>query len=178
MVVRVGDDRGVEMRQRAERYCALIEAAGSYDREAFVAALVPALAGLLSAASELPAVLPGSGDLAGRPSDEEWGRRLKAVQSVLGDWTYYRTTFAIRGDADAAVSMGFLDDDLADIWRDMRHTLRALEGGAPIVDVTWEWRLGFYTHWGEHATQALRVLHERLTDNGALRAIGSDPSSS
>jgi hypothetical protein len=166
------------MRQQAERYCALIEAAEAFEREAFVAALVPALAGLISAGAELRAVSPTNAELAYRPSHVEWKERLEAVQGVLREWTYYRTTFTTLSDHDQAASMAFLDDDLADIWRDMKHGLQALADAAALADVTWEWRMSFYTHWGEHATQALRALHDRLTENGGFGALNIGPDMS
>jgi hypothetical protein len=59
-----------------------------------------------------------------------------------------------------------LADDLADIWADLKQGLLALDAGAPPEDVTWEWRLLFYAHWGRHATVALRALHARLAERG------------
>jgi hypothetical protein len=59
-----------------------------------------------------------------------------------------------------------VSDDLADIWLDLKHGLLALDDGAPPDDVTWEWRFGFYAHWGRHATEALRALHARLAERG------------
>jgi hypothetical protein len=29
-------------------------------------------------------------------------------------------------------------------------------------DIIWEWRLGFSSHWGKHAIDALRTIHFRL----------------
>ena len=44
------------------------------------------------------------------------------------------------------------------------RTSSVLAEGAPEGDVVWEWRFGFYSHWGRHATEALRALHARLAD--------------
>jgi hypothetical protein len=156
----------VEMRDEAERYCSLIERAETFEREAFAAALAESLAGLLSAASQLPAVSPTEVDLPEGPPEEEWSERFAAVQRVLGEWEGYWTTTATDGDgADEAVMLP-LGDDLADIWRALKRGLLALADGAPPDDVAWEWRFGFYTHWGRHATEALRALHARLADDG------------
>jgi hypothetical protein len=27
------------------------------------------------------------------------------------------------------------------------------------LDIIWEWEFGFETHWGEHATNAIRALY-------------------
>lgn len=66
----------------------------------------------------------------------------------------------IRGEGAEEVSLGSLADDLADIWRDLRAGLDALEGGSQWQDVAWEWRFGLQTHWGRHAVEALRALHD------------------
>jgi hypothetical protein len=68
-------------------------------------------------------------------------------------------------EAEAAVPLP-LSDDLADIWLDLKHGLLALDDRARPEDVTWEWRFGFYAHWGRHATEALRALHARLAERG------------
>jgi hypothetical protein len=154
------------MRLEAERYCSLIDGAASFERETFVAELAASLAALLSAAAQLPDVNPTDADLPGRPSQEEWSERFAAVRRTLGEWDGYRTTLAPYGkEAEDAVLLA-LADDLADIWRDLKQGLRALDDGAPPDDVTWEWRFGFYTHWGRHATEALRALHARLAERG------------
>ncbi|MFE7505205.1 DUF5063 domain-containing protein [Promicromonospora sp. NPDC057488] len=48
---------------------------------------------------------------------------------------------------------------MADIWRDLRSGLDWLDSGADPADVLWDWRFGFETHWGRHATHALHALH-------------------
>jgi hypothetical protein len=73
---------------------------------------------------------------------------------------------AAYGDGAQEAVMLSLGDDLVDICRDLKRGLLALDAGALGEDVTWEWRFGFYTHWGRHATEALRVLHARLADSG------------
>jgi len=154
------------MREQAERYCSLIERAGSFGRGAFVAALAESLAGLLAAASRLPDVSPTDADLPDLPVQEQVRERFAAVQQVMGDWEGYWTTLATHGDDAQEGVMLPVSDDLADIWRDLKQGLLALEAGALADDVLWEWRFGFYTHWGRHATEALRALHARLADSG------------
>jgi uncharacterized protein DUF5063 len=96
---------------------------------------------------------------------EQWSERVAAVQQKLGDRGDHWTTLATHGDGAAEPPYLPLADDLADIWLDLKRGLLALEGGAPASDVTWEWRFGFYTHWGRHATEALRAVHARLADD-------------
>lgn len=52
---------------------------------------------------------------------------------------------------------GDLADDLADIWRDLKHGLNLLDGGNPDAAV-FHWREHFLIHWGSHAASALHVL--------------------
>jgi hypothetical protein len=169
----VGHNRTVEFPREAARYCSLIESADSFKREAFAAELAKALARLLSAASGLAAVAPTDSQPAVRLPQEEWTGRFAAIQRTLGEWDAYWTTLAPYGaDAQDAVMLP-LADDLADIWRDLKPGLLALERGAAPNSVTWEWRFDFYSHWGRHATEALRAIHARLADSGGpLR--GSD----
>lgn len=84
---------------------------------------------------------------------------MKAVQAVLGDWDDYWTTTSIVEEAPVNLSLA---DALADIWRDLRSGLDALGSGNPREDVLWEWRFDFRTHWGLHAVEALRALHQRV----------------
>lgn len=59
---------------------------------------------------------------------------------------------------------GALDDDLADIYRDLKEGLLVSSGigAADIEEATWHWRFLFLTHWGDHLTDALRALHRVL----------------
>jgi hypothetical protein len=154
------------MRPEAERYCSLVERAASFEREELVAELAASLAALLSAAARLPDVTPTDTDLADRPSQEQWSERFAEVQQTLGEWEGYWTTLAPYGEEAEDAVMLPLADDLVDIWRDLKQGLLALEDGAAPEDVVWEWRFGFYSHWGRHATEALRALHARLAEQG------------
>jgi Domain of unknown function (DUF5063) len=156
----------MQMRDEAQRYCSLIERAGSMEQRAFVVALAASLASLLSAASHLPDVEPTETELPDGPDEDQRRACFTAVQQTLGDWADYWTTLATHGeDASEAVLLP-LADDLTDVWRDLKQGLLALDAGALLDDVTWEWRFGFYTHWGRHATEALRAVHSRLADEG------------
>ena len=152
------------MRDEAERFCSLIEDAESRAREDFVDALVASMANLVATALRLPDVSP-EGPLPDHPSHAEWKDRFDAIQIALDDWDSYWTTMTAIGGFDPPEAVLLtVADDLADIWRDLKGGLLALDAGAPLEDVTWDWRFGFYTHWGRHATEALRALHPRLMD--------------
>ncbi|AVP99241.1 hypothetical protein C7S18_19650 [Ahniella affigens] len=54
--------------------------------------------------------------------------------------------------------IGDVCDDLQDIYRDVADGLRHYDHGR-IAAAFWEWTFSFRTHWGDHATGALRALH-------------------
>jgi hypothetical protein len=98
------------------------------SHELFAAALADSLAALVSAASQLPDVEPTDTGLPHSSPPDGWSERYAAVQKTLGDWADYWTTLATHGDdASEAVPLA-LGDDLADIWRDLKEGLLALEG--------------------------------------------------
>lgn len=53
--------------------------------------------------------------------------------------------------------MGDLADDLADMWRDLKHGLNLFDRGQADAAL-FQWRDSFLTHWGNHAASALLVL--------------------
>jgi hypothetical protein len=153
------------MRDGAEGFCSLIEGADSLGREDMVDALVVSIANLFASALRLPDVSPTGQDLPDGPSHAEWKDRFDAIQIALDDWDSYWTTLTVIDGFDPPEAVLLtLADDLADIWRDLKRGLLALDAGASIEDVIWEWRYRFYTHWGRHATEALRALRPRLLD--------------
>ena len=159
-------DDVADFREQAERYCALVEGARAYRRKEFAALLVESLAGVVSAAARLPDPDVTGEDLPDRPTHEEWVEQANALARALGTWNQYWTTTEVLGDGEPEVTTLPLWDDLADVWRDLKAGLLALDDGAPVDDVVWEWRWGFYMHWGEHATEALRALHAHLAEEG------------
>jgi uncharacterized protein DUF5063 len=162
----------MEMHDEVERYCTIVESAEQWDRLTFAWAAAESLAGLTAAAARLAPVQTPRVELPGRPTDEAWLDRFHAVQDALGEWaTYWTTLHPYDADAGTAVNLT-LGDDLADIWRDLKPGLAGLAAGAPLDAALWDWRLLFYTHWGAHATDALRVLHARRADAGAPFYLG------
>lgn len=61
---------------------------------------------------------------------------------------------------DREAIYGSLADDIADIYRDLKEGLVLHHSGlASPNDILWDWRLGFYSHWGKHSMDALRTIH-------------------
>lgn len=115
---------------------------------------------LIGAVLELPDVEPTSEAAAPDPPglDEESHVVGRAVSSLGVDG--YWEVFDPR-ELDEPVG-GSLTDDLVDIYRDLRRGLSLAIGS--LSDAVWEWKFSFETHWGNHATDAIRVLHRVATD--------------
>ena len=131
---------------------------GQFAREA-----VQHLMRLYLAALELPA--PWSDGLANVPDarriDDEEIRRV--ANSLTG-----RLPFDMYGVVSDPLivppeecSIGSLADDLLDIYRDVVTGLWEYEGGRR-ANAIWEWGFNFRHHWGDHATAAIRSLHNWL----------------
>ncbi|HET7050314.1 MAG TPA: DUF5063 domain-containing protein, partial [Solirubrobacteraceae bacterium] len=155
----------MDMRAAAEWYCFLVERAESTQRAEFVAEVAQSLAELVAAAGRLPHVEPSDAELPEGLSHEQWYERFAGLQSALDDWDDYWTAMCPFGGWEMEAVNLPLADDLADVWRDVKYGLVALDAGAAETDVIWEWRFSFYAHWGRHATEALRVCHARRADN-------------
>jgi len=64
--------------------------------------------------------------------------------------------------ADKEASQGWLIDDFADIYRDLKIELEKINKVATdeaIEDALWQLKFGFRNHWGGHCISALRYLH-------------------
>jgi hypothetical protein len=143
------------MRDAAEPYCRVIEAAAGSDRSTFVSDAGRTLAAAIAAAYRLPDLeWTSSVDTDGSTetiTHEQWSARFGDIQGVLGEWgTYWIAAEAYRIDE-------------ATHEPELRDGLDALDRGTPESEVDWEWRFGFRTHWGAHAVNALRALHQQLT---------------
>jgi len=77
----------------------------------------------------------------------------------IGELEYYSTNQDLRGEEAQDVTTGSVADDLADIWKDLTDALEADSHGTPWQEVAWETRFGLQTHWGKHAVEVLRALH-------------------
>jgi hypothetical protein len=101
-----------------------------------------------------------------RVADEEWRRAYEASGRLPLD--SYSTVFDPMTVPGEAPVIGSLSDDLADIYRDVMTGLRACNLGDR-AGAIWEWSFGLHSHWGAHATGAMRALHWWLSNNGPDR---------
>lgn len=51
-----------------------------------------------------------------------------------------------------------LSDDILDIYKDVKRGIILYEN-RKYREAIWEWKLNFQIHWGNHAVDAIRVLH-------------------
>jgi hypothetical protein len=149
----------LELAQVAQVYCDLIETSSEDDERwlSKVASLLP----------KLHAAVASLGD-----EDRQLNHSLVAdldarfelythLRELLGDRDAYWMEFDVGADGQAM--SGSLADDLTDIYCELKHGLRLLEGQP---DAALEgWRRGFRVHWGQHLLDAERHLY-------ALRARG------
>jgi len=157
----------------ARRFCSVVENALGMDRTDLLTQIYPLLPKLIDEAINLPDVeLSDSDDqieetgrqaprVKTRLNVEEWDKLYNALQEKLGNWDSYRHVFDPNEDDEAI--MGSLADDIADIYRDLKEGLVPNETQQPQPEeIIWKWRLLFYSHWGQHAIDALLVIHFRL----------------
>lgn len=64
----------------------------------------------------------------------------------------------------SASTVGDLADDLADIWRDLKEGLVLFDSG-DLDAAGFQWWESFTIHWGDHAANALTVVHSWIGKN-------------
>lgn len=160
------EDPVAHFRVAAERYCGLIEFGWRSLGDLLFAELARSLACLYAAATVLPIFEVESDDLpADQFSDAQWRDAFWPFAGALRrDDVYWDVEPYTEGKPELVA--GLLQDDLGDIYRDIKEGLLLEEAGFPDADVVWQWRFNFWSHWGFHAASALRALHSRLADAG------------
>jgi hypothetical protein len=159
----------------AHQFCSLVDSAASMDRKDLLVQIYRILPTLIGEAISLPDVrLSDNDDEAegiSRPtssgmapqSQQGWGQLYNLLKERLGDWDSYSQV--LDPTTGNEVVRGSLADDIADIYRDLRKGLVLNEtDDARPESIIWTWRVLFYSHWGQHAMDALRTMHFRLDD--------------
>lgn len=144
----------------AKTYVALIDRAD--DRNSLVAELAFVLPSLYATAARLPNVAPETGEGPVAESRfEDWQLIRGRLDRLFGDSDLY---WAIdpSGRPEQEPVAGSLSDDLADIYLDVNEGLSLLAAGGSQIDAVWEWRFSFWSHWGSHTADAIRVIHSRV----------------
>jgi len=135
----------------AAEFCKLVDGAPSLAVPGFCRELARSLSNLCALALDLPEV---------EPTEREHERApARPIQVAFGNDDHYREVFDAYSEDEPV--LGSLADDLGDIYADLRRGLDVFRGGTEddARDGAWEWRFSFFSHWGEHATSALRALY-------------------
>ena len=133
---------------------------GDAVREALVRLL-----GLYGAGLQLPGEWTDELETAGdveRLTDDDWRRALEASRRLPFD--LYSDIYNPTIVPSEQQVVGSISDDLTDIYRDVVAGLRAYKKGERAA-AAWEWSFGLHSHWGTHATSAIRALHWWLAEN-------------
>ncbi|WP_432545075.1 DUF5063 domain-containing protein [Kineococcus sp. SYSU DK002] len=144
------------MREAAQAYCFLIdedapgeEAGAENGKTAFALRLLTALSDAVAAAVRLPEVEPSDADLPTPITHEQWlacYQRIGKLTGLKPDYYWQASSPFAADQVQADISLGDLSDDLADIWRDLKTGLLALDAGTSLHDVQWQWRQDYWTH--------------------------------
>lgn len=161
--------------ETAREFCRTIEDRANLEAVGLLGAVHLLLAKLYLAALSLPSadVLsseeqvdpvrhPANPD---RVTHDEWRELFASLQELIGAQDSYREVFDPYKPISEGEVTGSIADDLADIYRDLKVGLAAWDRGQS-GDALWTWRFGFESHWGEHATGALRALHVMCSTYG------------
>lgn len=167
--------------QISEEFCALIDAREQYTADELLGRVHVLLPRLYSAALALPDGRPDDSHPAPEGVEEEddapydmdvalaesgkdrigherLGAMSRSLGTLIGDRDCYAEIFDPYAEPLEEAVTGMLSDDLADIYADLTDGLAKWRRGEH-DQAAWAWRFGFSTHWGEHATGALRALH-------------------
>ena len=91
-----------------------------------------------------------------RVNDKEW-KEVYARAAAL-PFQYYSSQFDPSEVPPEQHEIGDLADDVADIYRDLSAGLALFDAGH-VAEAQEELRFSFLTHWGRHASGAIRALH-------------------
>ena len=132
----------------AVSFCDFIESCSTYNEKKTLMKFLRILSQLYAEALVLPIV---------EPKEEHLVDRDFPLPKVdFKNHNVYTEMF--NPYLDKMPVSGCLDDDILDIYRDIKSGLILYEQGKH-TEAIWEWKVGFEIHWGEHATSAIRALH-------------------
>jgi hypothetical protein len=143
-------------------YCCVIEKSYEAPEKALLV-IRPALIELYVASLNLPAIPdPTDEDLPERISSEEYGRIKKKIGAYTREDSFWVCDYPFNSAPKPLCTS--LSDGLADIWRDLKRGLLALDADEQRYSaaVFWDWRFSFDTHWGDHAVDSIWGIHALL----------------
>jgi Domain of unknown function (DUF5063) len=113
------------------------------------------LARLYAAALDLPDIAVSDDDPDAPDIPSESRRNITSSFADLPFQMYWEVFDPIVEEEPVC---GDVTDDLTDIYLDVKSGLALFDQGSEAAAV-WHWRLLFRSHWGHHATSALRAVH-------------------
>ena len=146
--------------QSASQFCELVEQCDRYESGDFFHRVRMVLPLLYHQAMQLPETSGDSQTLNRTLTHEEWCRILSSLSTKLGECDTYWVIFAPTQLEPESPVCGSLNDDIADIYRDLKNGLIHWAAGDEKLreSVVWEWKFSFETHWSHHLVNALRVM--------------------
>ncbi len=145
----------------ARQYVALMESE-TLTNEEFFRKMHKTLAELYLAALSLKDItlVHSDGETDFLVPEDEIMKIHKSVFSYTGDdGVYWKIFDPSRKEKPVQV---WLQDDLADIYRDLKRELYKIDRigtNEAVEDALWQLKFGFKAHWGHHCVDAMRVLH-------------------
>lgn len=165
----------------ARQFRQLIENA-ELRRHELVRTVLPQLVELYAAGLGLqPITLEEVPDVDRSPQERpsvEWQSLYQQLNERIGPnacyWLVFDPTRTEESEREPVA--GNLGDDFADIYLDVMSGLREWDGAneSQEDEAVWQWQFLFSCHWGDHALNALKVLH-RLEMDAAWKVPIRDP---
>lgn len=150
----------------ARAFCALVEGCEALAPSVLARKAASVLAQVYEAGLSLPEVsVTSEGVVEDSVSSVLVADISRRVGGKFGRHNLYWTVYEpFEAEEPVAATLG---DDLADIYRDLKDGLVTFEGGSErnVLEAVWHWRFGFETHWGRHAVEALRTLHNNISNS-------------
>jgi hypothetical protein len=152
----------------ATEFCDAVDSASEVGKVELLSRIYKLLPRLIQEGIALPSLSLSESDTRKeirktRMNDAEWGQLYEFLKEKLGDWNLYWQVFDPTTDSEAI--RGSLADDIADIYRDVEEGLGYHDPDLAMqTDITFGWRIGYYSHWGKHAMDAERTIHFLLED--------------
>ncbi|HEY9287459.1 MAG TPA: DUF5063 domain-containing protein [Candidatus Dormibacteraeota bacterium] len=144
--------------EEATEFMGLLDSAIHGD--ALLTELQSRLPRLFAMAAALPEVSPSNEPETESMSRDQQAAVHRAIDGKLPFKSYWEVCEVARPTSPQPVpGLTLLSDDLADIYIDLHRGFAQSSD----VDRVWSWRFSWYTHWGRHAANALRAIHDAVT---------------
>lgn len=101
-----------------------------------------------------------SGDALEDVQRVDWQVLTKGIGAALAPATPNILEY-FKDNTDGLVTATMLDDDLTDIYADLKQGLDHYARGDSdnIAHAVWHWRYSYESHWGDHLFQAMKTVH-------------------